>query len=226
MKKVKNELEILLDIDSFVDKVVIDVGCGTGEMVRELATRGARVTGMDTREMIKKAKDGLRAGNETYLVGGGENLPFEDNHANTVIFFASLHHIPEGMMNQALLEAHRILKHGGVVFCVEPVGLQGSYFEILSLVEDERDIQNKAFKAIKQAIKKGLANTKEFMVYMERSFEDYVKLLNVFVDDEAKKNECLVRAKKITDQLSREVGINFQDFRYRSVCRINILKKV
>jgi len=226
MKKVKNELEILSYFNSFKDKVVIDVGCGTGEIVRELTSRGARVTGLDTQEMIRKAKDVSKVGDETYLTGGGENLPFEDNYTDIIIFFASLHHVLEGMLNQALKEAHRVLKPGGTVFCLEPVGQKGSYFEILSLLEDERDSQVKAYEAIKNAKIIGLVNKEEYIVYIERSYEDYIKLMNVFVEDKTKRNECLARAKEITERFSRESGVDFKDFRFKSVCRVNILKKV
>lgn len=224
MKKVKNDLEVLSQIGSFKDKVIIDVGCGTGEIVRELTSRGARVTGIDTEEMLRKVF--LKVGDETYSVGGGECLPFEDDYADIIIFFASLHHVPEGMLNQALKEAHRVLKPGGMVFCLEPVGQKGSYFEILSLVEDERDIQAKAYEAIKNTKAIGIVNKEEYMVYIERSYEDYVKLLNVFVENETKRNECLARAKEITERFSREAGINFKDFRFNSICRVNTLRKL
>jgi len=226
MKKINNELEALSHFDSFKDKIVIDVGCGTGDLVRELTSRGATVAGIDTQEMIEKAKQVSKVGDETYLEARGESLPFEDNYADIIIFFASLHHVPEGMLNQALKEAHRVLKPSGIVFCLEPVGQPGSYFEILSLLEDERDIQINAYEAIKNARTIGLINQEEYMVYIERSYEDYIKLINIFVDNETIKNKCLARAKKITEKSSIEAGIDFKDFRYKSICRIDILEKV
>lgn len=226
MKKINNELDVLTRVGTFKERVIVDVGCGTGELVRELASRGAQVTGIDTPGMLEKAKDAGTHGNETYIPGGGESLPFKDNYADVIIYFASLHHVPPDKINRALEEAHRVIKAGGIAFCLEPVAREGSYFEVVRLVEDERDIQARAYEAIKKAKNVGLENKEEFMVYMERSYDDYVKLLNVFVEDETKRNECLAEAKKITERFSSEAGMDFEDFRFKSICRINILKKL
>lgn len=225
MRKITKELEVLEALGSLKDKTVIDVGCGTGVMTRELALRGAKVTGIDTKEMLEKAKAAAPVGVETYIPGGGEALPFDDSTADVILFFASLHHVPEGKMISALKEAHRVLKPGGVTVCLEPVGLEGSYFDIIRLVEDERKIQGLAYEAIKESGDFGLKNNEEYMVYIERSYEDYVSLLNKYVDDEVKRNDCLVQAKEITERLSREAGVVFADFRFKSICRVNVLLK-
>jgi hypothetical protein len=71
----------------------------------------------------------------------------------------------------------------------------------------------------------GFENKREEIMYIERSFDDYVNLLNVFVDDAAERDGCLKEAREITDRLSREAGISFEDYRYKSICRINVLQK-
>jgi ubiquinone/menaquinone biosynthesis C-methylase UbiE len=225
VKKITNELEILAALESFKDKTVIDVGCGTGGMTRELALHGAKVTGIDTKGMLEKAKAASPMGVETYVPGGGEALPFEDSIADVILYFASLHHIPVGKMETALKEAHRVLKPGGVVICLEPVGREGSFFDIIRLVEDEREMQMLAYEAINMAGDFGLRNNEEYMVYIERSYEDYVSLLNKFVDDDVKRSDCLVQAREITERFSRETGVAFEDFRFKSICRVNVLVK-
>jgi len=35
----------------------------------------------------------------------------------------------------------------------------------------------------------------------------------------------LKEARKITERLSQEAGISFEDYRYKSICRVNMLKK-
>jgi hypothetical protein len=92
-------------------------------------------------------------------------------------------------------------------------------------VEDERDVQQLAFESIKKAHTFGLENKKEEIIYVERSFDDYINLLNVFVEDEAERNGYLREARKITEILSQEAGIPFEDYRYKSICRINVLQK-
>lgn len=226
MKKVNNDLDVLSRMGTFNDKVIIDVGCGTGGLARALASRGAKVTGIDTPEMLEKATNAEAIGNETYLPGGGEKLPFEDCYADFIVYFASLHHVPGEKIDQALKEAFRVLKKGGTVFCLEPVGRDGSYFEVVRLIEDERDIQAQAYNAIKKSRAFGFVNNEEYMVYFERSYENYVTLLNMFVDDDVERKKYLAEAKEITERFSSEAGVDFKDFRFKSICRVNILKKL
>jgi ubiquinone/menaquinone biosynthesis C-methylase UbiE len=225
MKKIENELDIFPGITGIKDKIIIDVGCGTGGLVRKLAVEGAQIIGIDKPEMLVKARDSSPTTNEKYIAGLGENLPFKNNYADIIIFFASFHHVPASMMKQALQETHRVLKAGGIGIFLEPVGREGSYSEISWLVEDERDIQQQAFELIKKSRSFGLENKREEIIYFERSFNDYIDLLNVFVDDETERNGYLKEARKITERLSREAGIPFEDYRYKSICRVNVLQK-
>lgn len=225
MKKVENELEVISGIVTFKDKVIIDVGCGTGGLVRVLTAQGAQVTGIDIPEMLAKAKEFSLVGDEKYLPGAGEDLPFKDSYANIIIYFASLHHVPVPMMNQAIKEVHRVLKTGGIVIFVEPVGKKGSYFEVIRIVEDEREIQRHAYEAIKNASSIGLESVEEKMIYIERSFEDCVKLLNTFIDDEKKRNEYLARSREVTEKICRDVGVGIEDYRFKSICRVNVLER-
>jgi len=311
MKKIENELDIITEITGIKDKIIIDVGCGTGELVRKLTEEGARVIGIDRPDMLVKTKNNqkllqgvekreaekmgrweegkkIEAGNpgsreaektddilrrqeddrqaqlrnplimvprphaETnenqhhrfaqhidsprrgapgrrrqgiFIAGLGENLPFKNNYADIIIFFASFHHVPGAMMKQTLQETQRVLKAGGIGIFLEPVGRDGSYFEIIRLVEDERDIQRLAFESIKKAHTFGLGNKREEIKYFERSFDDYVNLLKVFVEDEAERNGYLKEAGKITERLSHEAGIPIEDYRYKSICRVNVLHK-
>jgi SAM-dependent methyltransferase len=243
MKKIENELDIIPGITGIKDKIIIDVGCGTGGLVRKLTEEGAEVIGIDRPDMLVKAKDNQkllqgvqgdgfleksppgRRRQTIFIVGLGENLPFKSNFADIIIFFASFHHVPGQMMMQTLQETHRVLKAGGIGIFLEPVGREGSYFEIIRLVEDERDIQRLAFESIKKAHTFGLENKREEIMYIERSFDDYVNLLNVFVDDAAERDGCIKEAREITERLSREAGIAFEDYRYKSICRINVLQK-
>lgn len=223
MRKIENEFEVITGITTLDGKVVVDVGCGTGELVRKLTAQGARVTGIDNPEMLAKAKEFSPVGSEKYVTGQGENIPVKDNDADIVIFFASFHHVPEPM--RALKETRRILQNGGIAIFVEPVGKEGSYFELIRLVEDEREIQKLAYETIKKASSIGLENTKEEIVYLERSLADYAKLLDIFVDDEEERKEYLNRSREVTSQLCRDAGLSIDEYRFKSICRINVLRK-
>lgn len=225
MKKVENDLEVISMITSFKDKVIIDIGCGIGGLVRDLTAQGAQVTGIDIPEMLAKAKKFTLVGDEKYLPGTGDKLPFKDSYADIVVYFGSLHHVPVQKMNQAITEVHRVLKTGGIAIFVEPVGKKGSYFELIRIVEDEREVQRHAYEAIKNANSIGLENVEERMIYFERSFEDCVDLLNTFIDDEKNRKAYLTQSREVTEKMCRDAGIDIKDYRFKSICRVNVLNK-
>jgi ubiquinone/menaquinone biosynthesis C-methylase UbiE len=45
MRKIVNRIEALEGLGDLTGRVVVDVGCGTGDLVRELVSRGAREIG-------------------------------------------------------------------------------------------------------------------------------------------------------------------------------------
>ena len=63
--------------------IVLDVACGTGDMVVSLAERGCMVTGVDiSEEMMEIAKH--KAPQAMYVLADAEHLPFEDNSFDAV----------------------------------------------------------------------------------------------------------------------------------------------
>jgi SAM-dependent methyltransferase len=190
-----------------------------------MTEQGAAATGVDSVEMIARAVEAPKSGDEEYLVGTAQDVPLESGCADTALYLASFHHIPAKEMRRAIEECMRILKPGGTAIFVEPVGETGSYYEVVRLVEDERDIQAKAYEAIRSAGRSGFRMTAEGTYYLERSFDDYLHLLEVFVDDEARRIEIAAAARAVTARLSRDADMSFESYRYRSICRMNILKK-
>ncbi|MEW6366369.1 MAG: class I SAM-dependent methyltransferase [Acidobacteriota bacterium] len=225
MRQVSTNWEILAENFSFAGRSVVDVGCGTGELVRWLTGQGANVTGLDTPQMLEKGESSPRAGGEKYMTGGAEKLPLEDECADLIIYFASLHHAPPERLADALSECRRVLKPGGHAVFIEPVAQPGSYYEIVRLVEDEAEIQKLAHAAIRDGTRLGMRAVKEELFFIERSFEDYVRLLNTFVDDENKRETALRQARIATERLAAESGQRFGDYRFRSTCRLHILEK-
>jgi ubiquinone/menaquinone biosynthesis C-methylase UbiE len=101
--------------------VVVDVGCGTGFLTREVALQTqakAKIVGVDLSDsMLEKAKDNLaKLGFLECLefrAGDAEGLPIEDRFADAVVGNMILHHCPNP--RRAVSEMARILKQGGRV---------------------------------------------------------------------------------------------------------------
>jgi ubiquinone/menaquinone biosynthesis C-methylase UbiE len=225
MRRVESIGEMLREHLSFAGKIVVDVGCGSGDLVRWLVEQGAKVTGVDGPAMLARAEAEPPAGAERYIEGGGEALPLPDGHADVVIFAASLHHVPAERLRDAVAECARVLRPGGHAAFVEPMAEPGSYYEITRLTGDEAEIQRLAYAAILDASAVGLGPVSEGLFYLSRSFADYEHLVAVFVEGEELRAECLAGAREETERRAVEAGIAFDDVRYRSICRLNLLRR-
>ena len=88
---------------------VVDVGCGSGELVRWLRSQGADPVGVECGEvMIRQAREADPDHPEAYLDGVGQALPLRGESADAVVMSFSLHHVPPDAMTEALREAHRV----------------------------------------------------------------------------------------------------------------------
>jgi 2-polyprenyl-3-methyl-5-hydroxy-6-metoxy-1,4-benzoquinol methylase len=155
-REVSTDLSILTRLVDPAGKDVVDIGCGGGALVRQLASLGARVVGIEISEQqlrIALARDD-RSG-ARYLVGGGQDLPLAGGSVDLAVFMRTLHHLPPPTLPRALREAARVLRPGGDVYVAEPLA-QGDFFTITSLVEDELEVRAAAQQALGQAARVGL----------------------------------------------------------------------
>jgi ubiquinone/menaquinone biosynthesis C-methylase UbiE len=97
---------------------VLDVGCGTGTLVRALALARPSVsaTGIDGDAQVlatavaKAAAVAPRAG---FALGMADALPLEDSSVDVVVFSLVLHHLAYDGKLRALREARRVLRPSG-----------------------------------------------------------------------------------------------------------------
>jgi SAM-dependent methyltransferase len=148
------DLDVLRRLAQPAGKDVVDVGCGGGALVRELAAMGARPTGIEISETqlapaVAADPDGR------YLVGRAEQLPLPDSSTDVVVFMRALHHVPLPELMAALTEAARVLRPDGALYVAEPLA-EGDYFALSSLVEDEVEVRAAAQRALDQAGTAGL----------------------------------------------------------------------
>jgi ubiquinone/menaquinone biosynthesis C-methylase UbiE len=105
-------------------KRVLEVGCGTGELLRAVARAGrpARLAGLDPDpKMLAQADAKLRgAGVEADLVRGwAQALPFPDGAFDLVLSSLMLHHLDTPTKRTALGEWRRVLAPGGALVLVD-----------------------------------------------------------------------------------------------------------
>jgi 2-polyprenyl-3-methyl-5-hydroxy-6-metoxy-1,4-benzoquinol methylase len=101
-----------------VGKKVLEIGCGTGEFTKKIASSGADITAIDiSPDLLEVAKETTPNVNVRFHIQNVEKLGFEDGSFDVVIGSSILHHLN---LNPALKEVCRVLKKGGGVVFTEP----------------------------------------------------------------------------------------------------------
>jgi SAM-dependent methyltransferase len=155
-RDVLNDLEVLDRLVDPAGKDVVDIGCGGGALVRALAKRGARVTGVEISEgQLAPALSNDDGGGSRYLIGTAQRIPLGDASVDAAVFMRTLHHVPPAELRDALREARRVVRADGIVYVAEPL-TQGDYFELTRLVEDELEVRTAAQDALDRALDAGL----------------------------------------------------------------------
>lgn len=94
---------------------LLEIGCGMGTDLLQLARQGFNVTGIDlTEEGIELAQKRFALYQQPAVlkVDDAENLSFEDNRFDIVYSFGVLHHTPD--TQKSINELYRVLKPGGL----------------------------------------------------------------------------------------------------------------
>jgi len=95
----------------------IDLAGGTGDIAKLLAKGGWRVTVCDPSEAMMEVGKQRCPNVEDWVVGVGENLPFENDAVDLLTVGFGLRNMTQPQ--KALKEAYRVLKPGGLFICLE-----------------------------------------------------------------------------------------------------------
>jgi SAM-dependent methyltransferase len=203
-REASTDMTMLERLVSPPGKDIVDVGCGGGALVRALAERGARPLGVEISEQqLAPALAADPAHPERYMVGSGQDLPLPDSSVDAVVFMRTLHHVPPSEMPDALGEAHRVLRDGGIVYAAEPLA-EGAYFELVSLVEDEREVREAAQIALEHADASGLERVLSVEYEVELRLADVSALRRRIVSVDPARAEIFdTRATEINDAFDR-----------------------
>ena len=166
----------LLQIDG---ALVVDVGSGDGGFAQALAERGADVLAIEPDERQSPPDLPTEISDRvTFKCAGGEAIPLENGKANGVFFNRSLHHVPGDLMDQALLEARRVLdEDDGFLYVVEP-DMSGAWSQLMKPFHDETVVRGQAIEALDRTALKLFASGSEYWYKMWVRFADFEAFAN------------------------------------------------
>lgn len=120
---VKVMYEPLLDeLDKNVEGKLLDVGCGTGNILCKLVNGKRELFGIDLSEnMVRECSKRMEDSAEI-KVADAEHMPYKDNFFDVLICNASFHHYPHP--EEVLKEMKRVLKSGGRLLIGEGYAIQ------------------------------------------------------------------------------------------------------
>ncbi|MGA9977859.1 MAG: class I SAM-dependent methyltransferase [Candidatus Sulfotelmatobacter sp.] len=122
------------------DKLVLDLGCGSGEEVIPLRKRGARVIGIDiSPHLIAIAEERLRKNgvDAEVRVGSAYETHLPDGSVDVVFCMSLLHHLELDRVKNEIL---RILKPGGLFVLKEPIRLSWMMRQLRRLFPSREDV--------------------------------------------------------------------------------------
>ena len=103
------------------NKIVLDLGCGTGKFMQKFYKDTIKYYGLDLSEkQLEIAKNKVKGENVDFICCSAENIPLPDNSIDVIISTWVLGTILEiDRRNKAIEEMKRVLKKDGVIFLVE-----------------------------------------------------------------------------------------------------------
>ncbi len=144
----RKHTEVLTATLELAGRDLADVGCGRGDLTHYAARKGAKAIGLDCAlPALEQAKAQAGDSNARFVAGVGEALPLADGSMDIVMFFNSLHHVPESGMATALTEARRVLRPGGRLYVAEPLA-EGPHFSLVRSIDDETLVRKAAYEAL------------------------------------------------------------------------------
>jgi ubiquinone/menaquinone biosynthesis C-methylase UbiE len=221
------ESEIYHGMLALDGKHILELGCGSAAITRDIATSGAdrKITALEVDEIAHEKN--LQTGdlpNVTFGLAGAQAIPLEDASVDVVFMFKSLHHVPVEMMDQSMREIHRVLQPGGLAYISEPV-FAGEFNEILRLFHDERMVREAAFNAVKRAVDEGLFSLVEERFFNSptqfESFADFETRIIRATHTEHRLDEK--RYKLVRERFEAHLGDD--GARFLMPVRIDLLKK-
>ncbi len=101
--------------------LVLDLGCGPGEVADYLSTGGVAVIGVDvSMGMLRLAAQ--RITTAAWVGGDMQRLPFASGTCSAVVSFYAIQHLPRSALSPMLGELHRVLVPDGMLVIAAHLG--------------------------------------------------------------------------------------------------------
>jgi len=100
-------------------KKILDVGCGTGKMVKFFNDNGFQSLGCDIYDDALKSARKINKKN-TIIKASATNLPFKNNSFDILTAISVIEHLTSKEVEKFLNETKRVLKPNGSIFLVTP----------------------------------------------------------------------------------------------------------
>ncbi len=104
------------ELDLRPDDDLLDVGCGSGGLLKDHAAHVHQVAGLDASEIQvamarRRLAERIEAGTAEIVLGDATALPWEDGRFSAVTALALIEFVPDPL--KVLSEMHRVLRPGG-----------------------------------------------------------------------------------------------------------------
>jgi ubiquinone/menaquinone biosynthesis C-methylase UbiE len=165
---------VLLDTITFKDNAkILDIGCGAGYPLLEIAMRfgnNSQAYGIDpwktaTKRLKYKAKI-MGVNNITIINGLAEKMPFEDNYFDLIVSNNGLNNCEDQL--KVLAECYRTMKPGGqLVFTVNLPGSMKEFYSVFEKVLEDNNLlaagikMKEHIKAKRKTIQENLGQIKK-----------------------------------------------------------------
>jgi ubiquinone/menaquinone biosynthesis C-methylase UbiE len=155
---------------------IIELGCGPAAHTRAIAEGGHPATILACEVDTIQHQKNLTITDlptVTFSHAGAQAIPAEDDSADIVMMFKSLHHVPLAAMDSVMQEIRRVLHPGGLAYISEPV-YAGNFNEVLRLFHDEKAVREAAFATVCKAVEQGVLELVEQHFFSTpNNFDDF-----------------------------------------------------
>ena len=161
---------LIWNTHKFIKEPILDIGCGTGTLLRILSEKNDNLFGIDLSEdNCKRLNNEFQSTKKSIVVKQGKitDIPFEDNYFKTIFCTETFEHVLPEDLPIGLKEIHRVMKEDGHLIATIPYNERISYVvcpDCHAIFPPYQHMQS----FDKDKIKKLLINAKLYPVYLKR----------------------------------------------------------